>query len=48
MRSWTQTPDQIFYQINSRQFFNDYVETFNDQEVEKIPGNIHDFFSKNK
>ncbi len=48
MRSWTQTPDQIVYQINSRQFFNDYVETFNDQEVEKIPGNIHDFFSKNK
>ncbi len=48
MRTWTQTADQIVYQINSRQFFNDYVETFNDQEVEIKPGNIHDFFSKNR
>ena len=48
LRTWTQTSDQIVYQINSSKFFNDYVETFNDQEVEIIPGNIHDFFSKNK
>jgi hypothetical protein len=48
LRTWTQTSDQIVYQINSRKFFNDYTETFNDQEVEIIPGNIHDFFSKNK
>lgn len=48
MRTWTQTPTQIVYQIDSRQFFNDYVETFNDQQVEISEGNIHDFFAKNR
>jgi len=46
--TWTQTSDQIVYQINSREFFNDYVDTFKEQKVEIILGNIHDFFSKNK
>jgi len=47
-RTLTQTSDQIVYQINSNEFFNDYLETLNDQEVEIIPRKTHDFFSKNK
>jgi len=47
MRVWNQTSSQIVYRIDSIQFFNDYVETLSDLQVEISEGNIHDLFAKN-
>ncbi|WP_191321879.1 6-bladed beta-propeller [Algoriphagus aquimarinus] len=46
--SWTKSEDEIIYQIDSRAFFNDYKEAFNGKSVESKPGDIHEFFEKNR
>ncbi|MEB2779568.1 6-bladed beta-propeller [Algoriphagus sp. C2-6-M1] len=46
--SWTKSNDEIIYQLDSRTFFNDYVEAFNGKTVEPKSGGIHEFFAKNK
>ncbi|MBS9525523.1 6-bladed beta-propeller [Litoribacter alkaliphilus] len=45
---WAFTEDEVIYQLNSRKFYQDYTETFNGKKVEVRPGNVHDFFEKNK
>ncbi|WP_339758940.1 6-bladed beta-propeller [Algoriphagus aquimarinus] len=46
--SWTKSEDEIIYSLDSKAFFNDYKEAFNGMSVESQPGDIHEFFEKNR
>jgi hypothetical protein len=46
--SWAYSENEIVYALDSKQFYNDYVETFNDKKVTVKKGDIHDFFRNNK
>ncbi|MCL6259960.1 6-bladed beta-propeller [Aquiflexum sp. TKW24L] len=48
MRSWAYSEIEIIYQIDSKQFYSDYVETFMGTKVTVKKGGIHDFFKSNK
>jgi hypothetical protein len=48
LRSWAYSENEVIYQMESRQFFNDYVETFNEKAVTVKKGDVHDFFRVNK
>lgn len=48
LRSWVYSENEIIYQMESKQFYNDYVETFNEKKVTLKNGDVHDFFRKNK
>ncbi|MCH6234166.1 6-bladed beta-propeller [Cognataquiflexum rubidum] len=48
MWSWAYSENEIVYALDSKQFYNDYVETFNDKKVTVKKGDIHDFFRNNK
>jgi len=45
---WTYGRDSIVFLVHSMSFYNDYVKTFAGQKVKVEPGNVHDFFQKNK
>ena len=46
--SWTYHEDWIIYQMDSRTFFNSYVETFQGQSVDTKNVNLHAFFNQKK
>ncbi|MFC0657301.1 6-bladed beta-propeller [Mongoliitalea lutea] len=46
--SWTYHDDWIIYQMDSRTFFNSYVETFQGQSVDTKNVNLHAFFNQKK
>jgi hypothetical protein len=48
MWSWAYSENEIVYALDSKQLYNDYVETFNDKKVTVKKGDIHDFFRNNK
>jgi len=48
MRSWAYSENEVVYYLESGNFYNDYVETFNDKKVKVKNGDVHDFFSNNK
>lgn len=43
---WAFTQDEIIYQLNSRKFYTDYVETFQGKKVKQE--SVHDFFDQNR
>ena len=45
---WAFTENEIIYQLNSRKFYQDYAATFQGKQVVVKPGNVHDFFEKNR
>lgn len=46
--TWTKSADEIISRLDSKMFYNDYVAAFNGKSVEIKPGNIHEFFEKNR
>lgn len=45
---WAFTKKEVIYHLNSRTFYRDYVKTFSGKQVKINPGNVHDFFDRNK
>lgn len=45
---WGKSAEEIIYQFDSRTFFNDYLAAFNGKAVKIKPGNVHEFFEKNR
>ncbi|MGY6520720.1 MAG: 6-bladed beta-propeller [Mongoliitalea sp.] len=46
--SWTYHDDWIIYQMDSRTFFNEYVQTFQGQKVDAKNSKLHRFFDEKK
>jgi len=45
---WAFTDNEIIYQLNSSTFYKQYAASFQGKQVEVKPGNVHDFFEKNR
>jgi len=45
---WTYADNHLIYRMNSIDFYNNYVKTYNGKSVKQEPGSIHEFYQTNK
>lgn len=44
---WSFFENSVIFMINSNQFYNAYIESFEGKSVRQVNGSIHDFFQRN-